>query len=163
MKFPIASALITGLLLSAATHANASPCSLSTLTIDASKNGITRAHIVSDLTKATTFYEGSPYQFISAAVVEVDSNGVKLDQKETTTSIDVGFRGITNCFGDRVFLDFSHTDMIGVQTIPLALSGTSSNPPILNSFRTTMILEGRPGSKPERRTMNGWTYIFRAE
>ncbi|EKT4097493.1 hypothetical protein QEG32_002095 [Stenotrophomonas maltophilia] len=163
MESPIASTIIAGLLLSTAIQASASPCTLSTLTIDASKNGIARAHIVSDLTKTTTFYEGSPYQFVSAAIVRVDSDGVKLDQEETTTSIDVGFRGITNCFGDRVLIDFSHTDLIGVQTIPLALIGTSSRPPILDSFRTTMILEGRSGSEPEHRTMNGWTYSFRAE
>lgn len=156
--------IIVVMVLSACSAASAAPCTLSTLTIEARKDSHTPLRIVSDFTNGVAdFFEGAPYSYTSTAVEHVDAHGTRLGQMTSGNTVDVGFKGVGSCFGDRVLLHFSHADLVGTQSIPMAMTENPSYPPNLDYFRTTLVLDGRPGSEPEQRTMNGWTYIFRAQ
>lgn len=164
MKFKPAPIVTVVLLLAASATASATPCALSTLSVEARKEGIDRVRIVSDISKGeASFFEGSPFSYTDGSVVQTDAQGIPLSETRSTTTVDVGFKGAANCFGDRVLLNFSHADLVGTQTVQLALTDGPSLPPILDYFKTTLVLDGRAGAKSERRTMNGWTYTFRAE
>lgn len=119
---------------------------------------------MSDISRGeASFYEGSPLSYTDGSVVQADAQGVPVKETRSATTVDVGFKGAANCFGDRVLLEFSHADVVGTQMVPMALTDRPSFPPILNYFKTTLVLDGRTDAEPERRTMNGWTYTFRAE
>lgn len=156
--------IIVGMVLSVCSTASAAPCTLSTLIIEASKEGHTPLRIVSELTNGVAdFFEGAPYSYTEAAVVYVDAHGTRLGQSTSSNTVDIGFKGAGSCFGERVLLDFSHSILVGTQGVPMAMTETPSFPPDLDYYRTTLVLDGREGSEPEQRTMNGWTYTFRAQ
>lgn len=164
MKHSRGNHFVVASILAVTNCAAAVACPLSTLTIEASKGNVQKAHFISDVSKGdAAFFEGYPYTFVGAATVRHDSAGVQVDQTTTASKIDVGFKWSFQCIGDRLYVDFSHVDLEGVQTLPMALVDSPSHPPKVDYFKTTLLLDGRPGSKPERRTMHGWTYVFRVE
>ncbi|MHC1653272.1 hypothetical protein ACODUL_08280 [Stenotrophomonas maltophilia] len=164
MPFKPAPILLVVLLLAASETVSGAPCDLSSLSIEAHKDGVDSIRIVSDISKGeANFFEGSPFSYTVGSVVQTDAKGVPLTATKSATTVDIGFKGVANCSGDRVLLDFSHSDLVGTQAVPMALTDGPSYPPILDYFKTTLVLDGRAGAEPERRTMNGWTYTFRVE
>lgn len=164
MKHSRGTHFIVASILAVTNCAAAVACPLSTLTIEASKGNVQKARFISDVSKGdAAFFEGYPYTFVDAATVRHGSAGVYVDQNSTSSKVDIGFKWSFQCIGNRLYVDFSHVDLVGVKTLPMALMDTPSYPPIVSAFRATLLLDGRPGSKPELRTENGWSYLFRVE
>lgn len=155
---------IAGLFFAVPGVAIASTCSLGSLTVVASKDGEAPVQIITDLTMGTAeFFEGRPYSYTSGATIGSDGQGLILSQRKSTTTIDVGFKGKAFCYGNKVLVDFSHTDLIGVQTVEMALTNEPSYPPLFDELKTTLVVAGGTDAVPETRTMNGWLYTFRAK
>ena len=136
MKFKPAPSITVVLLLAASATVNATPGVLSSLSVSAYKDGEERVRIVSDISKGeASFYEGSPFRYTDGSVVRTDAQGVPVKETTSATTVDVGFKGAANCFGDRVLLDFSHADLVGTQTVATALTDRASFPPSWTTSR----------------------------